>query len=423
MKLVNSIVGGAAIASLASGAWAEELSGELTILNWLGGTEGELIIALEEAFAAKHPDVTINDINPSAGGGDARAGIRSALLSGESFDLLLNTWPSFEKELIDAGLLQSWDGQWESRGWSNALSDSWRNLATYDGSTYGVYFLAGNRSGLWYRPDVFAAAGIDSEPQSWDDYLATFPKLAANDVQPVSIGARSWATTEWFENMILKSAGADYARSLAAHDGAKWTDPQVTAVFDLWRGMLEANCCESTEKMLAMHWPDTADAVMRDGTAGTMLIGAWANQRAAGEYGQAPGEDYSFFQFPAVDAAHANTMSIDGKNWLLMDGAKDVELAGAFIDFVLSEEGSNIIANLNIATPSANVDTSKYDPIVAKYVAAYSGADVVFVLDDLLPAELSGLFRTSLQNFLQDPSPENVAKIQAALEAKADEVY
>ena len=40
MKLVNSIVGGAAIASLASGAWAEELSGELTILNWLGGTEG-----------------------------------------------------------------------------------------------------------------------------------------------------------------------------------------------------------------------------------------------------------------------------------------------------------------------------------------------------------------------------------------------
>ncbi len=422
MKFVNSVLSGVAVAALATGAWAEELKGELTILNWLGGTEGELIIALEEAFMAQNPGVTIKDINPSAGGGDARAGIRSALLSGERFDLLLNTWPSFEKELIDAGLLQSWDGQWEARNWSASLGDSWRNLATYGDETYGVYFLAGNRSGLWYRPETFAAAGIEGEPQTWDDYLSTFAKLQANDIQPVSIGARSWATTEWFENLILKSAGTDYTARLANHE-AKWTDPEVTAVFDLMRDMIEANCCEATEKMLAMHWPDTADAVLRDGTAGSMLIGAWANQRAAGEYGQKPGDDYSFFQFPAVNDEHAKTMSIDGKNWLLMDGAQDVELAGAFIDFVLSEEGSNIIANLNIATPSANVDASKYDPVVAKYVSMYKDADVFFVMDDLLPAELSGLFRTSLQKFLQDPSAENVAEIQAALEAKANEVY
>ncbi|MES0885166.1 ABC transporter substrate-binding protein [Roseibium sp. SCP14] len=423
MKLIKSVVAAASLVLSASVASAsDDVSGELTILNWLGGTEGALIKALEEGFQKKYPNVEIRDINPAAGGGDARAGIRSALLSGEQFDLLLNTWPSFEKELIDAGIIRDVDEYWTKYNWSNAISDSWRALGTYDDKTYGVYFLAGNRSGLWYRPDVFEAAGIASEPQNWDEFMAAIGKLGDAGLVPVSIGARSWATTEWFENLLLKTAGADFARKLAAHE-VKWTDPAVTEVFATWKQMLDANCCERAEKMLSIHWPDTADAVMRDKTAGVMLIGAWANQRAAGDYGQKPGVDYSFFQFPAVNEPHDNTMSIDGKNWLVMSQAKNPDAAAAFIDFVLSEEGSNIIADSNIATPSANVDASKYDPIVAKYVAEYAGADVVFVLDDLLPAELSGLFRSSLQRFVQDPSDETIADIQSALEAKAEEIY
>lgn len=395
---------------------------ELVIFNWLGGSEREMILKLEEGFEAKNPDIDIKDINPAAGGDDARGGIRTALLAGEQFDILINTWPSLEKEMVDNGLLRPLDSAWEQYGWSDALNDSWRRLSEHDGNTYGAYFIAGNRSGLWYRNDTMASAGVDPIPTDWDGFLASFKLLGDAGDLPVYIGARSWAQTEWFENALLKTAGTEFAGKLARHE-AKWTDEPVKQTFRNLRAMLEANCCADAKTMLSTHWDDAADAVLKDGKAGYMLIGTWVNSRATKEYALAAGTDYDFVQFPTIEEANADAMSVDGKNLVVMDGATNPEAAEKFIDYVLSAEGSAIIAEYGQATPSANADLSKYDPVVAKYADLLQSSDVFFVLDDLLPAELSGEFRVSLQKFLQDPSDATIDDITAILEAKANEVY
>jgi len=398
------------------------ISGELVILNWLGGSEGDNILALEDAFMAKYPDITIKNINTSSGGGDARTGIRASLLAGETYDVMLNTWPSFEKELIDSNLLQPIDSYWKQYGWDQVLNNSWRQLATYDGKTYGAYFLAGNRSGVWYNTETMAAAGITSEPSTWDEWMASNAAIKATGIVPVSIGAKKWAQTEWFENLLLKSAGTEFAGKLARHE-VPWTSSEVKTVFLKWKELLDAEYTHDAETMLSLHWPDTSDQVLRNKTAGYMLIGAWANNRAAQEYGQVPGKDYSFLMFPTITPGLENTMSIDGKNWLILKEAKNPDAAALFIDFVLSKEGSDIIANHNMATPSAYADISKYDDVIAKFVGKFATADVFFVLDDLLPAELSGEFRVQIQKFLQDPSESNIDNVMAALEAKAQDVY
>lgn len=421
---VKSVLGGALCAAtmLCSAQVAVAASGELVVFNWLGGSEGKLITALGEGFEAKYPDVDVKEINPASGGDDSRAGIRSALLAGEQFDILLNTWPSFEKELVDADLIRPIDSAWDKYNWTKALNDSWRGLSEHDGKTYGAYFIAGNRSGVWYRPDTLVEAGIAGEPNTWDQFLASFSALKENGKLPVFIGARSWAQTEWFENALLRTAGTEFAGKLARHD-VKWTDDGVKETFRNLRTMLEADCCASAGQMLSTHWTDAADAVLKDGKAGFMLIGSWANQRAKNEYSLKPSSDYSFMQFPVIKPEYANTMSVDGKNLLVMKNAKNAEAAELFIDFVLGPEGSKIIAAQNLASPSAFVDPSSYDPIVKKYAQMLPNADVFFVLDDLLPAELSGEFRVSLQKFLRDPSDESIDKITEALEAKAAGLY
>jgi multiple sugar transport system substrate-binding protein len=419
------MVGTSALALVASamfGGAAQAADQELVIFNWLGGSEREMIVKLEEGFEAKYPEIDVKDINPAAGGDDARGGIRTALLAGEKFDILINTWPSLEKEMVDNGLLRPLDGAWEQYGWSSALSDSWKNLSNHDGKTYGAYFIAGNRSGLWHRTDTMKGAGIESVPTEWDGFLASFGSLSESGKLPVFIGARSWAQTEWFENALLKTAGTDFAGKLARHE-AKWTDEPVKATFRNMRDMLQANCCADAETMLSTHWTDAADAVLKDGKAGYMLIGTWVNSRASNEYALTPGDDYDFVQFPTIDPAHADAMSVDGKNLVVMENAANPEAAEKFIDYVLSPEGSAIIAQYGQATPSAHSDLSGYDPVVAKYAALLQSSDVFFVLDDLLPAELSGEFRVSLQKFLKDPSDANIDAITQAIETKANEVY
>ncbi len=422
MKRNQKISAGVLVASLLGGSVAQASGQELVIFNWLGGSEREMIVKLEEGFEAKYPNIDVKDINPAAGGDDARGGIRTALLAGEKFDVLINTWPSLEKEMVENGLLRPLDGAWGQYSWSNVLNDSWRRLSQHNGSTYGAYFIAGNRSGLWYRTDTMSEAGVDPVPSDWSGFLASFAKLDEAGDLPVFVGARSWAQTEWFENALLKTAGTEFAGKLARHE-VSWTDESVKETFRNLRAMLDANCCADAETMLSTHWTDAADAVLKNGKAGYMLIGTWVNSRASGEYGLAPGEDYDFVQFPTIDPAHADAMSVDGKNLVIMDNANNPEAAELFIDYVLSSEGASIIAEYGQATPSSNADLSAYDPIVAKYAGLLQSSDVFFVLDDLLPAELSGEFRVGLQKFLKDPSDATIDQVTATLEAKAEEVY
>ena len=40
--------------------------------------------------------------------------MRTALMGGEVVDIIINTWPAFRAELIDAGILRPVDEEWET---------------------------------------------------------------------------------------------------------------------------------------------------------------------------------------------------------------------------------------------------------------------------------------------------------------------
>ncbi len=412
----------AALAFGGGAAVAQEVSGELVMINWLGGAQGEMMQALEQDFMAKNPGVTIRDIVPT-GAGDTRGGIRTVLLGGEEADLLINTWPAFRQELVDAGMILPVDEIWDQYGMSEQLSDSWKALSTIDGTNYGVTYTFGNRSGIWYRLDSVEKAGMEGPPATWDDMLASMDSLNAAGIKPISVPAKVWAHAEWFESLLIRVAGTETATKLAAHE-IPWTDDSVKTALGKWKELLDANCCDDGNTMLGRAWADSVDAALKTGDAGYVLMGMWLNTRAKQEYGETPGEDYQIFQFPALGMGHDDVSMVDAKEFNLLSTSKNPEAAAAFMDYMLSADAAAIMAEFGLASPSTDADVSLYDPVIAAAVEEVSKAQSVqFVLGDLLPGDLVHEYRAQLQRFLQDPTDENIDAVTEAIERVAAASY
>src|SRR3569833_2329061 len=221
------MVGASALAMMLMGgqSFAADVSGDLVLLDWASGSEQDMIKALEDGFMKAYPNVKFKEINLTVQG-DARGAIRAALQSGEKADLFINTWPAFRKELADAGMLRDLGPLWDSAKLGDNLSDTWKALGSTDGKLYGITYTFGDRSAMFYKTETMKKAGIDTQPTTWNAFIANFKKLQAAGVTPIAVGAKVWSHAEWFESIYEHLNGVEKAADLAAHK-IPWTDDSV----------------------------------------------------------------------------------------------------------------------------------------------------------------------------------------------------
>jgi ABC-type glycerol-3-phosphate transport system substrate-binding protein len=419
-RTVLAGLGVAAALAFAPAAQAQ-VSGELVILQWQGGTDAEMWGKLEADFAAKNPGVTVRELVVT-GQGDMRGPMRTALLGGEKVDVIINTWPAFRAELADAGILRPIDDLWASAGLDSVLDKSWKDLGSTAGVTYGVNYTYGDRSAIWYKKAHLAKAGIEP-PKTWDEFLASIDKLkAAGFAAPIAMPAKYWAHGEWFETLLLRTGGVEASSKLAAHE-IPWTDDIVKTVLKKYAELLKAGCCGTPEQMFAGDWDYAADQIFTADASNYLMIGMWMNSRARNDYKLKEGEDYSIFQFPSMGLGHDDTSSVDSKEVSGTTNGANPAAADAFLVYMVSADAAKILADYGYASPSKNADTSMLGPVQQIATAAVAASKVQFVLGDLLPGDLVDEYRVQLQKFLQDPSDATIDAVTAAIEAKAQELY
>jgi multiple sugar transport system substrate-binding protein len=419
----RSLLGAAGLTLLLSAApvAAQDVTGELVILQWQGGTDAEMWAKLEADFAAKNPGVTVRELVVT-GQGDMRGPMRTALLGGEKVDVIINTWPAFRAELVDAGLLRPIDDLWASAGLDSVLDQSWKDLGSTDGVTYGVNYTYGDRSAIWYKKAHFEKAGLEP-PKTWDEFLASIEKLKGSGfAAPIAMPAKYWAHGEWFETLLLRTGGVEAASRLAAHE-IPWTDDIVKTTLKKYAELLKAGCCGTPEQMFSGDWDYSADQIFTADASNYLLIGMWMNSRARNDYKLEEGVDYSIFQFPSLGLGHDDTSSVDAKEVLATSNGNNPGAADAFLIYMVSKDAADILASYGYASPSKNADTSLLGPVQQVATAAVAQSKVQFVLGDLLPGDLVDEYRVQLQKFLQDPSDATIDAVTAAIEAKAQEFY
>lgn len=308
-------------------------------------------------------------------------------------------------------------------------SKGWQDLGTVDGTPYGVYFKAANKSLVWYNTAAFDNAGA-SEPKTWKELLATAETISASGVTPVSVGgADGWTLTDWFENVYLSQAGPEKYDQLAKHT-IKWTDPSVTHALTTLAELFgkPALLAGGTNGALQTEFPVSVTQTFTGGDrakAAMVFEGDFSAVNIA-QTGAKIGTDAKVFPFPAVGDGGTAPVVTGGDAAVAL---KDGKGAQALLTFLASPEAARIWAGAGgFLSPNKGLDKAAYPDDVQREIAAAligAGDDFRFDMSDQMPQSFGGTPGKgewkALQDFLKNP--KDVAGTQARLEADAAKAY
>jgi multiple sugar transport system substrate-binding protein/alpha-glucoside transport system substrate-binding protein len=306
-------------------------------------------------------------------------------------------------------------------------SKIWQDLGSVDGTLYGVYFKAANKSTVWYRPQAFSDAGITTPPATWTDFVKDAGTLADSGATPLAIGgADGWTLTDWFENVYLSQAGAANYDKLSKHQ-IKWTDPTVkTALTTLAQIWGKPNyMAGGAGGALATDFPKSVTTTF-GATPGAAMVyeGDFVAGNIATDTKAKIGTDAKVFPFPTVGAQPPVVGGGDVAAVL-----KDSPAAQQLVAFLASPEAATIEAKAGgFTSPNKSVDIASYPDDTQRTIAKALvdvGDGFRFDMSDLAPAAFGGTKGAGewkdLQDFLARPS--DVDGAAAKLEADAAKAF
>ncbi|MFE9564508.1 ABC transporter substrate-binding protein [Streptomyces sp. NPDC006487] len=306
-------------------------------------------------------------------------------------------------------------------------SPGWKTLGAVDGTQYGVYYKAANKSLIWYNAKAFEAAGV-RPPATWKELLAAADTLSASGTPAVSVaGADGWTLTDWFENVYLSQAGPEKYDRLAKHE-IKWTDDSVkqalTSLAELFgrKDFLAGG----QSGALATEFPKSVTQTFTGGdrpAAAMVFEGDFVAVNIA-QTDAKVGTDAKVFPFPAVGAKSPVVSGGD-----VAVALKDSKGAQALLTFLASVDSARIHAREGgFLSPNKALEPDAYPNDIQRGIAEAliaAGDNFRFDMSDQAPSAFGGTPGAgewkALQDFLANPA--DIAGTQARLEADAAKAY
>lgn len=383
---------------------------------WSGDEQAnfeQVLSAFEEETGA--------DVSFTSTGDDIAAVLGTAIEGGDPPDVAILPQPGLMRDLASAGNLQPIEDIAGDEVDEN-YAEVWRELGTVDDTLYGVWFKASNKSTYWYNVNVLDQAGVEP-PEDWDGLLSGAQTILDSGVTPVSVaGADGWTLTDWFENVYVRTAGADMYDQLTNHE-IPWTDDSVITALDTM-GELIGNpdfVVEGLQGALAVDFPTSVTNVFgADPKGATVYEGDFVAGNISGETDAELGTDADFFPFPSIDGSPPAVIGGGDVAVLLSDN----EAAQALIEWLATPAAAEVWAGLGgFTSPNQNVDTSVYPSDIERSIAeALVEAEVFrFDLSDLQPSEFGATTGQGLFKLFQDwlANPDQSAQIAQQMEDAA----
>jgi raffinose/stachyose/melibiose transport system substrate-binding protein len=365
-------------------------------------------------FEAEHENVTI-DITVYENEAFKTA-VEPRLQAGDPPDLF-QSWGGGElAQQVDAGLVQDITDQVEP--WIGDLNPGAVGLYQVDDVQYGVPFDLG-MVGFWYNTDLFAQAGIDAPPTTWDELLEDVETLKAAGITPISVGmGDKWPGMFWWAYLALRNGGADAFP--APGDEAEFDSEPFVQAGEQLQELIELEPFQDGH--LAAVWDGAGGqaATMATGGAAMMLMGQWApgTINANSPDGNGLGDALGWFPFPEVEGGEGDpTDGFGGGNGFAV-GADAPPEAIEFLEFIsTSYIGERWGAtNSGILPVVTGTESSVTDPNLTGVLEARADAEVVqLYLDQAYdPAFGESINDAVEQLFAGQASPEEVAQMIAS---------
>jgi alpha-glucoside transport system substrate-binding protein len=305
------------------------------------------------------------------------------------------------------------------------FSAAFRDLASYRGRLYGVWFKAANKSLVWYDVATFERLGV-VPPRTLDGLLSLTRRIAATGTEPFAVSAKEpWTLTDWFENLYLRLSGPVLYDELTAHR-IPWTHPSVAATLrELSLLLPTASLPGGVAGALRTGFEASVQQVFdRPSRAAMVMEADFVAGFITGLTRAKLGVDADAFAFPSGPSG-APAVVGGGDVAVLL---RQSPAGAALLRYLATPEAAVPWAAAGgFVSPNLDLDLSVYPDDITRGIARRlleAGEDFRFDLSDLAPAEFGGSDRrgmaAELRAFLVS---RDVTRTCARLEAEARVAY
>ena len=404
------------------GGGTEAGDGEITIFSLWGGSEEA---AFKKVLAQFNKDTGIKTKYEAAR--DFLPVIRTRLNAGNPPEVGILPRPGFVDELArDDALIPLEDLGLDVDKINENYSDTWKDLATFEDTTYGVVAKANSKSTVWYKPNSFQENGFQV-PKTWTELEQIVKQYKAKGDTPWAVGAQgrdsSWTLTDWFEQIYVRNAGGDNYDKLFSGE-LPFNDQTVKDALRLMLGQVnDQYVLGGIDGALSLSFQDgiarvfgtspKAEMYMLGGFVGGIALGANKNLK--------PGTDIDFFPFPEIKPANGNPLVGSGDVAAAFVNNEDV---AKLIEYLSTPQAGKIwVSTGAIVSPNEGVTASDYpNELVSKEAEQVKSAESFrFDGSDLLPGTLGQDFGTLLQNIVK--SPDKMDSLLDDYQADADKAF
>lgn len=344
----------------------------------------------------------------------------TAAQSGDMPDIF-HTWGGgVLAEQAEAGLVRDLTGELDCIDQINPIA---LEPYTIDGRLYGMPFDAGV-VGFWYNMDLFAEAGIDAPPATWDEFLTAVQALKDAGITPIALaGADKWPGHFYWTYLTMRLVGLDGLESAA--EAGDFSGEGFVQAGQMLADLAAMEPFQEGFESAVYPEPDGQAAIMGEGLAAMELMGQWAPQAQRDNSGTEGPENLGFFPFPTVEGGVGTTTEYlgGGNGYAVAADAPDAAL-DFLCDFIAPENYSVAIAEGNL-TPVA-ADTASVAPEMnedtQKVVDALAGATgTQLYLDQAYPPAIGGVINDATEGLiLGQLTPDDfVAMVNEAWAAEA----
>lgn len=291
---------------------------------------------------------------------------------------------------------------------------AWIDLGTVDGELVGVWHNADVKSLVWYAKPAFDAAGY-TIPETWDDLVALSDQIVADGGVPWCIGIESsgatgWVGTDWIEDVMLRTAGADAYDQWVAGE-LKFDSPEVRNAFDkmaeVW--LNPDYVLGGTTSILTIPFGDSPLPLFDD------PVGCFMHRQASFivnffPEGTEVGTDVDYFYLPPIDEANHGKPVLGSGSIVSM--GKDTPAGRATAEFLTMGESTRaeVEAGLFVAPhKDASLDWYPTDALRG-FAEILMGADTFrFDGSDLMPGAVgAGSFWTGIVEWVSGTELDTV---------------
>ncbi|MEV7390883.1 extracellular solute-binding protein [Streptomyces sp. NPDC091215] len=323
-------------------------AGKVTLTEWDQNTDpgtDASTDALDKAFMAKYPNVTIKRVSRSFS--DLKTTLKLALSSANPPDVVqANQGYPDMGAFVKAGLLQPVDSYAKVYGWNTAFPSQLLDLNRFSsdgrtwktGNLYGVS-QTGEIVGIYYNKAKLKSLGL-AAPTTLAAFENALAKAKSSGLQPISYGdADKSPGIHIFGVVQAATAGKTEVRKLVFDEGgAKWTDPGSLKAATTLRSWADKGYLGSGFN------GESKDQAVADFAAGKSLFlvdGTW--QAAVLEPKMKTNVGFTALS-PAAGQPPL-TQGGEGLAWAMTSKSKHPDVAAAYINFLVDSNGMKVLAD------------------------------------------------------------------------------